>query len=141
MAGMVTVETDADPWAFLDSVENDGRAEDARVVTRLMADVTGWPPRMWGDSIIGFGRYEYTRADRSRHQFLRVGLSPRKANLTVYLMPGVKNYADQLALMGKYKNSVSCLYLGRLKGLNLDILGDVIGRSVEDMARMYPEGS
>ncbi|MEM7615224.1 MAG: DUF1801 domain-containing protein [Pseudomonadota bacterium] len=134
----MTVETDADPWAFLDSVANAGRAEDARLLTQMMAEVTGWPPRMWGENMIGFGAYDYARADGSRHRFFRTGLAPRKANLVVYLMPGVKRYEERLSAMGKYKNSVSCLYLGRLKGLDLDVLRDVIRASVSDMGARYP---
>ncbi len=104
----------------------------------VMERVTGDPPKMWGPSIIGFGSYTYSRADGSVHQSLRTGFAPRKANLVVYLMPGVARYADALAGLGKHKHSVSCLYLGRLKNLDLGVLEEVIKASVADMEEMYP---
>lgn len=135
---MKTSETDEDPRAYLARVENRGRAEDAATVMEIMARVTGQPPRMWGPSIIGFGAYDYTRADGSEHRSLRTGLSPRKANLTIYLMPGCNKYAEILARLGKHKQSVSCLYVGRLKNIDLEVLEEVIRASVVDMDQMYP---
>ena len=138
MSDMKTTETDADPALFLASIDNRGRAEDAQEVMEMMARLTGQPPRMWGDSIIGFGSYDYTRKDGSEHRFFRTGLSPRKQNLTIYLMPGVKKYAETLKRLGPHKHSVSCLYLGRLKNVDTGVLEEVIRQSLNDMGDMYP---
>ncbi|MEM8787049.1 MAG: DUF1801 domain-containing protein [Pseudomonadota bacterium] len=135
---MKTVETDADPAVYLAGIAHAGRREDAASVMAMMARVTGWPPRIWGDSIIGFGAYEYARADGSRHRFFRTGLAPRKANLVVYVMPGVAKYADHLVRLGPHRHSVSCLYLGRLKSVDMAVLEDLVRVSVADMARLYP---
>ncbi len=137
MSDMKTVENEADVAAFLASVENRGRAEDAETVVAMMMRVTGQPPKMWGDSLIGFDRYEYRRKDGSEHQFFLTGLSPRKANLTVYIMPGFSEYQDRLDRLGPHKHSVSCLYLGRLNKIDLDVLEELIAQSVADMRAKY----
>ena len=139
MSDMKTVETDADPRAFLAAVQNAGRRQDATAVMELMASITSLPPRMWGASIIGFGSYSYSRRDGSRHRFFRTGLSPRKQNLAVYIMPGLKRYPDILARLGPHKHSVSCLYLGRLTRIDAAALEDLVRASLDDMARMFPD--
>lgn len=139
MSEMKTVETDADPHAFLAGVSHPGRREDAQAVAAMMEQVTGWPPRMWGDSIVGFGSYTYARRDGSAHRFFRTGVSPRKAALTVYLMPGVARYDALLARLGPHRHSVSCLYLGRLKTVDSAVLQDLVTASVTDMGRIYPD--
>ena len=134
---MKTVETDADPAAFLASVAHKGRAEDAAIVMEMMARVTGRPPRIWGDSIIGFGAYDYARRDGSRHRFFLTGVSPRKVALTVYVMPGFDAYEDALERLGPHKRSVSCLYLGRLAKIDLAALEEIVSDSVAVMRRRY----
>jgi len=136
---MKTSESDVDPRAYIASVPNAGRQEDAVVLLEMMERETGWPARMWGASLIGFGKYQYTWADGSQHSCHRVGFSPRKANMVVYVMPGVKRYEDILGGLGPYKSSVSCLYLGRFKNIDLTVLEKVIIASVKDMARLHPE--
>ena len=140
MSDMKTVETDVDPAAFLAQVENRGRAEDTAEVVEMMTRITGYSPRMWGDSIIGFGRYDYTRKDGSAHSFFRTGVSPRKQNLTVYIMPGFSAYSEILARLGPHKHSSSCLYLGRLKTVDGAVLEELIRASVAEMDRRYPPG-
>ncbi len=137
MSDMKTVETDADVGAFLDAIEHKGRAEDCRAVADMMAQITGAEPRMWGSNIIGYGSYDYTRKDGSHHRFFVTGVSPRKANLTIYIMPGFSRYRDLLDQIGPHKTSVSCLYLGRLNRVDLDVLSTLISRSVDDMKSSY----
>jgi len=138
MSEMKTAETDVDPAAFLDAVENAGRREDTAEVVEMMGRITGYPARMWGPSIIGFGSYTYQRKDGSEHRFFLTGVSPRKANLTVYIMPGFKKYGGLLDRLGKHKHSVSCLYLGRLRNVDRDVLEELVRTSVADMRAMYP---
>lgn len=139
MSDMKTVETDADPIAFLSGVEDAGRRDDAEEVMRMMQRITGQPPRMWGDSIIGFGAYRYSRTDGSEHRFFRTGISPRKANLSIYLMPGTGKYEALLSRLGPHKRAVSCLYLGRISKVDKAVLEKLIAASWADMADMYPE--
>lgn len=137
MAKMKTVENDGDVWKFLDSVENPRRRNDAIAVARMMESVTGEPARMWGDSIVGFGRYRYRRSDSSEHGWMLTAVAPRKAALTVYIMPGFSAYGDLMDKLGKHKHSVSCLYITRLANVDFDVLTELVRRSVEDMRERY----
>ncbi len=129
----------ADVSAFLGSVEHPGRREDAQQLLELMAEVTGMQPVMWGPSIVGFGKYHYVyESGREGDSFL-VGFSPRKANLVVYIMPGFTEYADLLSDLGKYRTGKSCLYLGRLHSVNLQVLRTLVRKSVSQMQRKYSE--
>ncbi len=131
-----TVPTDVDPRAFVEAVEHNGRREDALLLLDLFGRVTGYEPQMWGPSIVGYGRYHYRYATGREGEFLLTGFSPRKAAMTVYIMPGFKKYASQLKRLGKHKHSVSCLYLGRIGGLDLGALEEMIVDSVERMKAM-----
>ncbi len=137
MTELKTVENDGDVGLFLQSVGNRVRREDAIRTAEMMERVTGEPPRMWGDSIIGYGHYQYQRANGSRHSWMLTGLSPRKSALTVYIMPGFSNYGDLLTKLGKHRHSVSCLYLTRLGNIDFEVLTELVRRSVEDMRRKY----
>ncbi len=137
MSDLKTTENDADVWAYLDSVTNPTRRKDAVTVARMMQDVTGEEPRMWGESIVGFGRYQYRRADGSRHWWMQTGLAPRKQALTIYIMPGFKNYSELLQSLGRHRHSVSCLYITRLQNVDFDVLTELVSRSVADMRRIY----
>jgi len=134
---MKTVETKNDVQSFLECVENKRRAADAGTIVAMMERITGCPPRMWGDSIIGFDRYSYKRKDGSEHSFMITGVSPRKAALTIYVMPGFSAYEDQLARLGKAKHSSSCLYVTRLENIDLAALEEIITDSVAVMREKY----
>ena len=132
-----TKQHGGDVNAFLDSVENPRRREDARRVLELMREVTGEPPKMWGASIVGFGSYHYKYASGREGNWMITGFSPRKQNLTVYIMPGFSQFADLLARLGKHKHSKSCLYLNKLDDVDLEILAELVRESVEVMKARY----
>jgi len=134
----LTQESDASVDDFLASVDHAGRVADCRLVMNIMGEVTGLPPKMWGDSLIGFGRYHYRYDSGREGDFFVVGISPRKANLVCYIMPGFKAFPELMGQLGTYKTGVSCLYLGRLKNVNLDVLRTLIEGSVEKMKQLYP---
>ena len=125
---------------FLAAVPNDTRRTDAAVVARLMEDVTGEPPAMWGPSIVGFGRYHYRYATGREGDSPVVGFSPRKAQLVVYLMDGFDEYGDLLARLGKHSTGKACLYLKRLADVDLAVLEQLVQRSV-DTVRRWPQNS
>ena len=139
MSGMKTRPTDASVEEFLAAVDHPGRREDALALLPIMNRVTGTEPRMWGDSLVGYGEYAYSRADGSRHSFFLTGFSPRKANLVVYLMAGVGQHADKLPRLGRHRHSSSCLYLGRLKSVDLDVLAELVADDLAIMRQRYPE--
>ena len=93
---------------------------------------------MWGDSIVGFGEYHY-KSERSSQEgdWPLTGFSPRKRNLTVYVMPGFSNYKSLMNKLGRHKSSVSCIYFNKLEDIDVKVLKQVIRRSVADMKKMY----
>ncbi len=140
-----TTENDGDVAAFIDNVEHVGRREDAKVLLELFKDVTGEEPKMWGESIIGFGTYHYKYDSGREGDFLRTGFSPRKANLSIYIMGG---YVDKAAgkrrdallhKLGKHKMGKSCLYITRLKNIDIEVLEQLIRDSWHAMAKKYPD--
>ena len=139
MAELKTQKNDASVEAFIESVENEKKREDSKVILNLMKDVTGDEPTMWGSSIIGFGSYSYQYADGRGNAWFQTGFSPRKQNMTLYIMPGFDRYEDLLSKLGKYKTGKSCLYINKLKDVDLDILKELVKESVEVMAASQEE--
>lgn len=127
----VTRPTDADVEAFLATVENEARRNDAHRLIELMTEVTGEPPVMWGPSIIGFGSYHYRYATGREGDAPLAGFSPRKQNLVVYLVGGYEDrYAKLLEQLGPHKAGKACLYLKRLADVDLEALRTLVERSV-----------
>lgn len=98
-----------------------------------MREVTGEEPSMWGTSIVGFGSYRYTYASGREGEWPLTGFSPRKQNLTLYIMSGFDSYADLLADLGKFKTGKSCLYINKLEDVDLDTLRELISQSLKHM--------
>ncbi len=113
--------------------------EDAKAIARLMEVTTKEKPKMWGSSIVGFGSYHY-KSERSRQEgdWPMVGFSPRKAALTIYIMPGLKEYPALLEKLGPHKISGgSCLYLKRLSDVDQTVLKKIIAQSFAHMKKKY----
>ncbi len=140
MAELKTQKTNASVEDFINTVEDEKKRADAQTLVQIFTKITGEKPAMWGTSIIGFGSYHY-KSERSRQEgdWPRTGFSPRKANLSIYIMPGFGDYQDLLAKLGKHKTSVSCLYVKRLEDIDLKILEKIITKSFDEMQRQYPE--
>ena len=141
MAELKTKVNDGDVHAYLNSVENERRRSDSFAVLELMQEVTGHEPRMWGSSIIGFGNYRYKYASGREGEWPLVGFSPRKQNLTLYIMSGFDNYDTLLSDLGKYKTGKSCLYINKLDDVDVATLRDLIEQSVAHMAETNQPGS
>ena len=139
MAELKTKQNDASVEEFIGAVANDRRREDAFTVLDLLKRVTGEEPRMWGTSIVGFGSYRYRYASGRTGEWPRIGFSPRKQNLTVYVMPGFSNYDEILSRLGKHRTGKSCLYVNKLADIDMGVLEELIGSSLEAMAELYPE--
>ena len=138
MAENRTRETDKSVQAFLESVEDERKRADSFALLQLMQDVTGYEPRMWGDSIVGFGKYHYKYASGREGDATLVGFSPRKQNLAVYLMAGFDERDGLLTRLGKHKTGKACLYLNRLADVDVTVLRELIQRSVETLRKTYP---
>ena len=134
MAEPKTRPTKASVADFLAAVPDEQRRKDCLAVEKLMRKATGAKPVMWGTSIVGFGAYTYTDARGKSNDWPIVGFSPRKNDLTLYLMPGFKCREALLSKLGKHKTGVACLYLKRLADVDATVLEEIIAQSVADMA-------
>ncbi|MES2876745.1 MAG: DUF1801 domain-containing protein [Patescibacteria group bacterium] len=139
MSELKTQRTNASVEEFVASVENSQRREDALKLLDVFERATGMKPVMWGTSIVGYGQYHY-KSERSSQEgdWPLAGFSPRKANLTVYVLPGFEKYDDYLSRLGKHKTSVSCIYINKLSDVDTDVLQQIIKDSVAEMKRQYP---
>ena len=133
MAQLKTQPNKGDVTDFINSVENDTKREDSFTILELMKEATGEEPVMWGDSIIGFGTYRYKYASGREAEWFLTGFSPRVQNLTLYIMDGFEEYDDLLGKLGKHSTGKSCLYVKRLENIDLDILKEMIAKSVAHM--------
>lgn len=132
MSELKTRPTAASVAEFL-AQQGDQRRADCEAVQRMMEAATGERAEMWGAAIVGFGRYAYTNSTKKTFEWPIVGFSPRKNDLTLYLMPGFEQRAELLGRLGKHKTGKSCLYLKKLADVDLDTLQALIDRSVEAM--------
>ncbi|MBS0123956.1 DUF1801 domain-containing protein [Thetidibacter halocola] len=138
MADNVTRPTDASVAEFLASVEPSGRRNDALHLDTVFRRVSGWQPRLWGPSIIGYGRYDYRYASGRAGQYLATGFAPRKANMVVYIMPGYADFSAILPRLGPHRLGKSCLYLGSLSVIDEGVLAELISAGLDDLRRRWP---
>lgn len=117
--------------AYLDTVTDERRRDDARAVLGLMREVTGAEPVMWGASIVGLGRQPYTTADGKQREWFAVGLAPRKASLTLYGLTYYGTNNDLLARLGPHTTGKGCLYLKRFDDVDRDVLTTLVARAWE----------
>lgn len=138
MAELKTKPNSASVLKFLKSVTPEGKRDDSLKLLKIFEEVTGEKAKMWGQSIVGFGMYHY-ESERSSQKgdWPMTGFSPRKQNLTVYIMPGFKEYGDLLAKLGKHKTSVSCLYINRLSDIDTKVLAKIIKLGFVAMKKKY----
>ena len=135
MAEPKTKETTESVSAFLDGVADKQRRNDCYKVVDIMKAATKEEPKMWGPSIVGFGRYHYKGASGREGEWPIIGFSPRKAALTLYLMGGVLDSApDLMERLGKHKNSKGCLYIKKLEDVDVAVLKKLVAQSVKSMA-------
>ncbi len=112
---------------FINSVPDEQKREDAFVIMEMMKKATGEEPVLWGSSIIGFGNKRYRSPTTGREvDWLKIGFSPRKANLSLYISIGIEEHADALERLGKHKTGVGCLYINRLSDVNIEVLQEMI---------------
>lgn len=138
MAENKTRQNDKSVKAFIDSIADENKRKDCRAIMKMMQEITHKPPKMWGDSIVGFGSYHYKYDSGREGDYFITGVSPRKQNVTVYIMPGFTHYESLMKNLGKYKTGKSCLYLKKLDDVNLKVLKELIRKSVDHMKKSYP---
>ena len=132
-----TRPTDQKVMEFLNSVEHKTRRADGLTLLKMMEEITGEDAVMWGSSIVGFGSYHYKYESGREGDMPLVGFSPRKQNLTLYIMAGFKRYEELLAKLGKHKTGKSCLYLNKLADVDQKVLREMVAASVEYLSKKY----
>lgn len=122
---------------FISNLTDQDTRRDCRELKMLFEQITGEAAKMWGSSIIGFGEYSYTYESGRSGTSMLTGFSPRKINLTLYIMDGFDDYQDLLQNLGKHKTSKSCLYIKQLADIDIKVLKELIRRSVATMRKRY----
>ena len=138
MAELKTKQSDASVEAYLDAIDDARRRDDCRAIADIMRRVTGLEPKMWGTSIVGFGSYHYKYASGHEGDACLAGFSSRKAEISLYLMPGLEAKGTLLAELGKHKAGKGCLYVKRLSDIDVRVLEKLIRESVAELRRRYP---
>lgn len=130
---MKTKENEKSVIDFLNSIPDEKRKNDSLRLLEIMESVVKEKPKMWGSSIIGFGKYSYEYASGRKGEFMRIGFSPRKSNLTVYVMPGYEEYHELLDRIGPYTKGKSCLYIKDLDAIHVPTLKKLIKKGYKDI--------
>jgi hypothetical protein len=139
MAELKTQPTDASVDEFLSRAAGGARRKDCDTLVAMMRAATGVEPRMWGTSMVGFGRYRYRYQSGREGEWPLIGFSPRKNDLTLYIMAGFERFDELMRRLGRYRTGMSCLYLKKLADVDLAVLQELIGASVAHMAEQRVE--
>ncbi|MCE9521179.1 MAG: DUF1801 domain-containing protein [Alphaproteobacteria bacterium] len=140
MAESKTKPTKIDVGALLRKIADEEKRNDCAKLVDIMQKASKSPPVMWGTSIVGFGSYTYKYESGREGDWPIVGFSPRKQNLTLYIMPGFEDYGELLKKLGKHSTGKSCLYVKRLADIDLGVLKTIVTRSVAAMKKKYSKG-
>lgn len=140
MAELKTKPTGVSVESFLETIADPQRREDCRTLARIMRQATRAEGRMWGPSIVGFGDFHYKYATGREGDWFLAGFSPRKQDLTLYLMGGLMEKQPLLEALGKHKRGKGCLYLKRLSDVDMKVLEKLIRESVQKLKVFRPPG-
>ncbi len=123
--------------AFLNSIEDEKKRKDAKEVLKFFKELTGLKPAMWGTSIIGFGSYHYVYESGREGDMPITGFSPRKQNMTIYVMSGFDEYKDLLTQIGKHKTGRSCFYYKKNEDIDFKVLEKMVNKSISHVKKRY----
>lgn len=138
MATQKTLPTENNVQSFLDSVPDEKKRRDCYTALELMQKASGYPAKMWGPSIVGFGSYHYKYASGHEGDAPLTGFSPRKEALTFYVMPGGDHQEKLLQKLGKHKTGKGCLYIKKLEDVDLEVLKELVTECVRLVQAKYP---
>ena len=133
MAEPKTKPTKASVKEFLNQIPDKERREDCLAVAKIMEEITGDKPKMWGPSIVGFGTWHYKYASGREGDWPVAAFSPRKKDLTLYLTPGYEKHTELMQKLGKHSTGKSCLYIKRLSDIHMPTLKKLIKVSIKDL--------
>jgi hypothetical protein len=138
MAAIKTKETPGDVEAFLKAVQPEYRQNDCMTILAMMKSITRQEPKLWSNNVVGFGSYHYKSAvSKQEGDWFITGFSPRKQNLTLYIMTGFTRYDELMKKLGKYKTGGSCLYINKLEDVDHKVLKELITLSYKYMKTKY----
>lgn len=132
-----TKPTSVTPRAYISGLDEGRRKREADILLPWFETVTGLKGQMWGPSMIGFGRYHYKYDSGREGDFMLTGFAPRKAAMTLYIMPGYRDMSETLARLGPHRIGKSCLYLNRLELVDMDVLAEIVADGVAYMRANY----
>ena len=133
MAELKTKPTNQSVTDFLNRIPDAARREDCFAIARIMEEITGHKPKMWGSSLVGFGSYHYKYASGQEGDWPLTAFSPRKQDLTLYIMMGFQKYDALMKELGKHRTGKACLYIKRLSDIHVPTLKKLIKASVKDL--------
>jgi len=133
MSELKTKPTDRDVTEFLNEIPEEEKRRDCFALADLMQRVTGEKPEMWGESMIGFGRYNYRYASGQTGEWSKTGFAPRKQNITIYIMAYLENFPEIMQRLGKFKTGKSCIYIKRLSDIDISVLEELIRQSLKSL--------
>lgn len=136
-AELKTKENEASVEDFLNKIADESIREDCQKISQMMKKASGKEPKMWGTSIVGFDQYHYKYESGREGDMCRIGFSPRKQNLTVYIVDGFEKYENLMSKLGKYKIGKSCLYFKKLSDIDEGVLNELIELSVKYFNNKY----
>ena len=132
-----TLPTDASVADFVAAIADDRRRDEAARLVPILERASSEAARMWGVSMVGFGEYHYRHPGGQRGFWFLTGFAPRKAAMTIYVMPGFEGWPDLMGRLGRFTTSKSCLYLKRLTDVEEEVLEELVRRSVDLMRERY----
>ncbi|PWA07877.1 DUF1801 domain-containing protein [Flavobacterium laiguense] len=138
MAKNKTIETENSVADFLTTISDAKRREDCSIIINLISELSGFEPKMWGTSIVGFGIYNYKYESGHSGNAPLAGLASRKNAITVYLASTFEEKETLLSQLGKHKTSIACLYIQKLEDIDIGILEQLVRKSIERIKELYP---
>ena len=137
MAKNKTTETNFSVEDYINNITDEIRQKDVRELVRIFEEVSGFPPKMWGEAIIGFGSYHYKYASGHEGDAPLAGLSSRSAQISIYVYQDEENKENLLSELGKVKSAKACIYVKKLEDINVEVLKILIRNSIEKLQEIY----
>jgi hypothetical protein len=138
MAKNKTTYTKNSVTEFVDKIENEAKRDDSFQLIEIYKSITGFEPRMWGPTIIGFGNYHYKYESGHEGDAPLAAFSPRKDSLVLYFAPEYENREVLLSQLGKHKSSKACVYVKKLSDIDVEVLERMVVTSMDYIRKLYP---
>ena len=139
MSDLKTKQNEKSVDEFIKKIEDLEKQKTSWQILEIIKEISGKEPKMWGDSIIGFGKYHYKYATGREGDWMRIAFSPRKQNFSIYIMDGFDNHSELMEKLGKFKTGKSCLYINKLQDIDINILKEIMKESLFNMEKLYPK--